>query len=68
MTCDADAGGAGGGSGEAELAVEPGDEAGAQALSTAPAVRAALDGEFRAGLRAWQEELPPPDDGAGTVT
>ncbi|WBB64596.1 hypothetical protein O7599_23315 [Streptomyces sp. WMMC500] len=60
------------GSGEAELerlAAEPGDEARAQALSTALAVRAALDGEFRAGLRAWQDALPPlPDDGAGTVT
>lgn len=63
--------GAGGGSGEAELArlaEEPGDEARAQALSTALAVRAALDAEFRAGLRAWQEDMPPlPDSGGGSV-
>lgn len=64
--------GSAGGSGEAELArlaEEPGDESRAQALSTALAVRAALDAEFRAGLRTWQEELPPlPRDGADSVT
>ncbi len=68
---DGDGDGAGGGSGEAELArlaEEPEDEARAQALSTALAVRAALDAEFRAGLRAWQEDLPPlPDSGGGSV-
>ncbi|WP_407565709.1 hypothetical protein [Streptomyces sp. 184] len=62
------------GSGEVELArlaAEPGDEARAQALSTALAVRAALDAEFRAALRTWQEELPPlpgHGDGADSVT
>ncbi|WP_234380380.1 hypothetical protein [Streptomyces sp. CMB-StM0423] len=65
-------GDAGGGSAEAELtrlAEEPTDEARAQALSTALAVRAALDGEFRAALRTWHEELPPlPGDGADSVS
>ncbi|MEO3846330.1 hypothetical protein [Streptomyces sp. B8F3] len=63
---------AGGSSAEVELtrlAEEPEDEARAQALSTALAVRAALDAEFRAALRTWHEELPPlPGDGAGSVS
>ena len=68
---DGDGDGAVGVSGEAELArlaEEPEDEARAQALSTALAVRAALDADFRAGLRAWQDDLPPlPDSGGGSV-
>lgn len=46
-------------SGEAELArleQDPADQRQAQALSTALAVRAALDADFRAGLEAWQQQ------------
>ncbi|MEV5957013.1 hypothetical protein AB0M11_25145 [Streptomyces sp. NPDC051987] len=46
-------------SGETELAGlarAPGDAARAQALSTALAVRAALDPDFRTDLRRWHEE------------
>ncbi|MEV7585649.1 hypothetical protein [Streptomyces erythrochromogenes] len=46
-------------SGEAELtrlAADPGDQGRAQALSTALAVRAAVDEDFRADLAAWQEQ------------
>ncbi|MFE5495438.1 hypothetical protein ACFQ7Z_36525 [Streptomyces virginiae] len=46
-------------SAEAELtslATDPGDQGRAQALSTALAVRAAVDEDFRAGLAAWQEQ------------
>ncbi|WBO69506.1 hypothetical protein [Streptomyces camelliae] len=34
----------------------PADEGRAQALSTALAVRAAIDGEFRGGLERWHEQ------------
>ncbi|MFF3725074.1 hypothetical protein ACFYYM_22180 [Streptomyces erythrochromogenes] len=58
-------------SGEAELtslAADPGDQGRAQALSTALAVRAAVDEDFRAGLAAWQEQaaLVRAEDGAVT--
>ncbi|MFI5683707.1 hypothetical protein [Streptomyces sp. NPDC051636] len=46
-------------SGEAELAAlqhDPADPVRAQALSTALAVRAALDAEFQAGLQQWHEQ------------
>ncbi|MFE4815250.1 hypothetical protein ACFRFU_02220 [Streptomyces sp. NPDC056704] len=46
-------------SGEAELVAlqqTPADPAMAQALSTALAVRAALDPDFQAGLQQWQEQ------------
>ncbi|MFD9102981.1 hypothetical protein ACFVZN_18130 [Streptomyces virginiae] len=46
-------------SGEPELtslATDPSDQGRAQALSTALAVRAAVDEDFRAGLAAWQEQ------------
>ncbi|MFD5881952.1 hypothetical protein [Streptomyces yangpuensis] len=59
------------GSGEAELtrlAAEPGDQGRAQALSTALAVRAAVDEEFRAGLAAWQEQAAVVRAGDGAVT
>ncbi|UCA52943.1 hypothetical protein LEL86_28275 [Streptomyces sp. WA6-1-16] len=42
------------------LAEEPGDEGRAQALSTALAVRGALDEDFRTGLAAWQEQAMLP--------
>lgn len=49
-------------SGEGELALlnqAPDDTARAQALSTALAVRAALDSEFRAELDTWHTEARP---------
>ncbi|MFD5621416.1 hypothetical protein [Streptomyces yangpuensis] len=59
------------GSGEAELtrlAADPGDQGRAQALSTALAVRAAVDEDFRAGLAAWQERAALLRAGDGAVT
>ncbi|MFJ9945542.1 hypothetical protein [Streptomyces erythrochromogenes] len=58
-------------SGEVELtrlAAEPGNEGRAHALSTALAVRAAVDEDFRAGLAAWQQQaaLVRTEDGAVT--
>lgn len=53
-------------SGEAELvrlAESPDDTARAHALSTALAVRAALDTEFHAGLRRWSELAQSLDSG-----
>ncbi|MEU6573571.1 hypothetical protein [Streptomyces sp. NPDC046805] len=53
-------------SGEAELvrlAESPDDTARAHALSTALAVRAALDTEFQAGLRRWSELAESLDSG-----
>ncbi|MGW9024951.1 hypothetical protein ACWGQ5_12085 [Streptomyces sp. NPDC055722] len=58
-------------SGEAELvrlAEDPGDQGRAQALSTALAVRAALDEDFRTGLVSWQEEARLVRTGDGAVT
>ncbi|MFF4442390.1 hypothetical protein [Streptomyces sp. NPDC001621] len=58
-------------SGEAELvglAAEPGDEGRAQALSTALAVRAAVDEDFRTRLGAWQEQARLVRTGDGAVT
>jgi hypothetical protein len=46
-------------SGEAELvrlSEDPSDQSRAQALSTALAVRGAVDDDFRSGLAAWQEQ------------
>ncbi|MFF7358584.1 hypothetical protein ACFZA1_39090 [Streptomyces filipinensis] len=57
-------------SGEAELArleQDPTDQQQAQALSTALAVRAALDPDFRTGLQAWQEQANLVSTGDGTV-
>ncbi|MGC0328401.1 hypothetical protein RKD23_001391 [Streptomyces sp. SAI-170] len=53
-------------SGEAELARladAPDDTTRAHALSTALAVRAALDAEFHAGLRQWRESAERLDTG-----
>lgn len=58
-------------SGEVELvrlAEEPGDQGRAQALSTALAVRGALDEDFRTGLAAWQEQAKLVRTGDGAVT
>ncbi|MEU0630602.1 hypothetical protein [Streptomyces sp. NPDC005989] len=58
-------------SGEAELvrfAEDPGDQGRAQALSTALAVRAALDEDFRARLASWQEQAGLVRTGDGAVT
>ncbi|MFE5678656.1 hypothetical protein ACFQ7B_28145 [Streptomyces erythrochromogenes] len=58
-------------SGEPELtslATDPGDQGRAQALSTALAVRAAVDEDFRAGLAAWQEQAALVRTGDGAVT
>lgn len=55
-------------SGAAELVAlqqAPGDEARAQALSTALAVRAAVDAEFRTGLERWHEQAKLAQTGAG---
>ncbi|MFD8696419.1 hypothetical protein [Kitasatospora purpeofusca] len=60
----------GDGAGEAELvALEraPGDVARAHALSTALAVRAALEPEFRAELVHWQEQARSFRTGEGSV-
>ncbi|MDF3143964.1 MULTISPECIES: hypothetical protein [unclassified Streptomyces] len=57
-------------SGDAELArleQDPADQQQAQALSTALAVRAALDTDFRTGLEAWQEQAKLVSTGDGTV-
>ncbi|GAA2724534.1 MULTISPECIES: hypothetical protein [Streptomyces] len=57
-------------SGEAELvrlAGDPGDQGRAQVLSTALAVRAALDEDFRTGLAAWQEQAARVTTGDGAV-
>ncbi|MFJ9659408.1 hypothetical protein ACIRPR_15780 [Streptomyces griseoflavus] len=57
-------------SGEAELRrleEDPTDQQQAQALSTALAVRAALDTDFRTGLAAWQEQAELVSTGDGTV-
>ncbi|MFF9819734.1 hypothetical protein [Streptomyces sp. NPDC014006] len=57
-------------SGEAELArlaQDPADQQYAQALSTALAVRAALDTAFRNGLAAWQEQAKLVSTGDSTV-
>lgn len=59
------------GSGEAELvrlASQPGDQSRAQALSTALAVRAAVDEDFRTHLAAWQEQAKLVRTGDGAVT
>ncbi|MFJ7779130.1 hypothetical protein [Streptomyces yangpuensis] len=59
------------GSGEVELArlaADPGDQGRAQALSTALAVRAAVDEDFRAALAAWQEQAAVVRAGDGAVT
>jgi hypothetical protein len=45
------------------LTESPGDAARAQALSTALAVRAALDAEFHAALQRWRELAEPLDTG-----
>ncbi|WP_405419234.1 hypothetical protein [Streptomyces erythrochromogenes] len=58
-------------SGEAELtrlAADPGDQTRAQALSTALAVRAAVDEDFRTGLAAWHEQAALVRAGDGAVT
>ncbi|MEV4976755.1 hypothetical protein [Streptomyces scopuliridis] len=58
-------------SGEAELvrlAAEPGDQGRAQALSTALAVRAAVDEDFRSRLAHWQEQAELVRVGEGAVT
>ncbi|MGW6974292.1 hypothetical protein [Streptomyces sp. NPDC054952] len=58
-------------SGEPELtrlSEDPGDQGRAQALSTALAVRAAVDQDFRAGLAAWQEQAALVRAGDGAVT
>ncbi|MER5916425.1 hypothetical protein ABT124_40065 [Streptomyces sp. NPDC001982] len=58
-------------SGEAELVrlvEDPGDQGRAQALSTALAVRAALDEDFRTGLASWQEQARLVRTGDGAVT
>ncbi|MEU2394642.1 hypothetical protein [Streptomyces sp. NPDC007369] len=57
-------------SGEAELAAleeAPGPER-ANALSTALAVRAALDAQFRTGLQQWHEQARVVRTGDGEVT
>ncbi|BBC36170.1 hypothetical protein SGFS_074640 [Streptomyces graminofaciens] len=57
-------------SGEVELAAlgqAPADAARAQALSTALAVRAALDAEFHAGLQQWHEQAKLVRTGDGEV-
>ncbi|MFD9099999.1 hypothetical protein ACFVZN_02860 [Streptomyces virginiae] len=58
-------------SGEVELtrlAADPGDQGRAQALSTALAVRAAVDEDFRTGLAGWQEQAALVRAGDGAVT
>ncbi|QMV24567.1 hypothetical protein GQS52_25480 [Streptomyces sp. SCUT-3] len=58
------------GSGEAELAgleETPDDPARAHALSTALAVRAALDAQFRAELQRWHEQAKQAPTGGGDV-
>lgn len=58
-------------SGELELAAlgqTPADLARAQALSTALAVRAAVDADFRSGLAAWQEQAKLVRTGDGDVS
>ncbi|MFF2436664.1 hypothetical protein ACFVU4_21215 [Streptomyces sp. NPDC058107] len=58
-------------SGEAELvrlAGDPSDQGRAQALSTALAVRVAVDEDFRTGLAAWQEQAKLVRTGDGAVT
>lgn len=50
------------------LAAEPGDQGRAQALSTALAVRAAVDEDFRTHLAAWQEQAALVRTGDGAVT
>ncbi|WP_328670634.1 hypothetical protein [Streptomyces sp. NBC_00328] len=58
-------------SGEAELvllAADSGDQGRAQALSTALAVRAAVDEDFRTHLAAWQEQAKLVRTGDGAVT
>ncbi|MGW0705241.1 hypothetical protein ACWD4G_04585 [Streptomyces sp. NPDC002643] len=57
-------------SGEAELTTltrAPADPAHAQALSTALAVRAALDADFHTGLQQWQEQAKLVRTGDGAV-
>ena len=58
-------------SGELELAAlgqMPADPARAQALSTALAVRAAVDADFRSRLAAWQEQAKQVRTGDGDVS
>lgn len=58
-------------SGEAELTVlaqEPGELERAQRLSTALAVRAALDAEFRLALESWWRQAESVCTGEGAVT
>ncbi|MFC9816473.1 hypothetical protein ACFVJM_30935 [Streptomyces virginiae] len=52
----------------ARLAADPGDQGRAQALSTALAVRAAVDEEFRTSLAGWQEQAALVRAGDGAVT
>jgi hypothetical protein len=57
-------------SGEAELAAlgqAPADEARAQTLSTALAVRAAVDPDFRAALQQWHAQAKRTGSGGGDV-
>ncbi|MFF3431371.1 hypothetical protein [Streptomyces sp. NPDC002602] len=57
-------------SGEPELtslSEEPSDQSRAQALSTALAVRAAVDPDFRASLAAWQKQAALVGGGDGAV-
>ncbi|GAA3140032.1 hypothetical protein GCM10017687_65810 [Streptomyces echinatus] len=51
----------------ARLEENPADPARAQALSTALAVRAALDADFRRSLEAWHEQAKRAHTGGGTV-
>ncbi|WP_033226944.1 MULTISPECIES: hypothetical protein [unclassified Streptomyces] len=58
-------------SGEAELTAltrSPGESERAQRLSTALAVRAALDAEFRLALESWWRQAEPACTGEGAVT
>ncbi|MEU6071444.1 hypothetical protein ABZ864_45170 [Streptomyces sp. NPDC047082] len=66
-----DADGPAASSGEAELVAlqeAPADQARAQALSAALAVRAALDAGFRGGLEGWHAQAPLVRTGDGTVS
>ncbi|RST09520.1 hypothetical protein E2C00_01750 [Streptomyces sp. WAC05374] len=47
---------------------DPGDQGRAQSLSTALAVRAAVDEDFRTRLAAWQERAALVRTGDGAVT
>ncbi|MEW1903458.1 hypothetical protein [Streptomyces sp. NPDC086147] len=49
------------------LSEEPNDQGRAQELSTALALRAAVDTDFRAGLAAWQQQAAALQDQDGVV-